>query len=87
MTGNQPSKRYGSFLQTWKELKPIEASDIEVTAPKPPGELPILPCLYNAIMVENPGHYARVYLTQWYRDYWLWEKENYLKKIRMRLWR
>ena len=68
MTGNQPSKRYGSFLQTWKELKPIEASDIEVTAPKPPGELPILPCLYNAIMVENPGHYARVYLTQWYRD-------------------
>ena len=68
MIGNQPSKRYGSFLQTWQELKPIAASDIEVTAPKPPGELPILPCLYNAIMVENPGHYARVYLTQWYRD-------------------
>tara|TARA_R110000824_G_scaffold283693_2_gene472039 strand:- start:2330 stop:3271 length:942 start_codon:yes stop_codon:yes gene_type:complete len=68
MTGNQKSKRYGDQLKVWKKLQPIEASDIEVTAPKPPGELPILPCLYNAIMVENPGHYARVYLTQWYRD-------------------
>jgi hypothetical protein len=66
--GNQVSVRYGRKLKEWKELKPMEAADIEVVAPKPPGELPILPCLYNAIMVENPGHYARVYLTQWYRD-------------------
>ena len=66
--GNYPSVRYGNKLQTWKEVKPIEESDIEVVAPKPPGELPILPCLYNSIMVENPGHFARVYLVQWYRD-------------------
>ena len=32
------------------------------------GRLPILPCLHNAITVENPSHYAMVYLTQWYRD-------------------
>ena len=32
------------------------------------GRLPILPCLYNAIMVENPSHMARVYLVSWYRD-------------------
>ena len=64
----QKTFNYGQKLQTWKELKPIEVSDIEVSSPKPPGELAILPCLYNAIMVENPGHYARVYLAQWYRD-------------------
>jgi len=66
--GNYPSIRYGSKLKVWPEVKPIEMSDIEISAPKPAGELPIIPCLYNAIMVENPGHYARVYLTQWYRD-------------------
>ena len=56
------------LLMKWPTVKPIEMVDIEIEAPKPPGELPILPCLYNAIMVENPGHYARVYLVQWYRD-------------------
>ena len=66
--GNYPSIRYGSKLKSWPEVKPIEISEIEITAPKPVGELPVIPCLYNAIMVENPGHYARVYLTQWYRD-------------------
>ena len=67
-TGNYQSVAYGNTLMTWKKVKPIEQSDIEITAPKPPGELPILPCLYNSIMVENPGHFARVYLVQWYRD-------------------
>ena len=68
MTGNHPQVRYGSKLVKWPSVKPIEVSDIEIKAPKPVGELPILPCLNNAIMVENPGHFARVYLTQWYRD-------------------
>ncbi len=68
MTGNHPQVRYGNKLVKWPNVKPIEMSDIEINAPKPVGELPILPCLHNAIMVENPGHYARVYLTQWYRD-------------------
>jgi hypothetical protein len=68
LSGNWPIKTYGSSKKKWDVVKPIEMSDIEVVAPKPPGELPILPCLYNSIMVENPGHYARVYLAQWYRD-------------------
>lgn len=49
-------------------VKPIHLSDIEIEIPKPIGSLPIIPCLHNAIMVENPSHYARVYLVQWYRD-------------------
>jgi hypothetical protein len=40
----------------------------EVSVPKHGGKLPILPCLYHATMVENPGHEARVYLVQWWRD-------------------
>tara|TARA_R100000278_G_scaffold28405_1_gene25733 strand:- start:3693 stop:4640 length:948 start_codon:yes stop_codon:yes gene_type:complete len=64
----QKPKRVTSTLMKWPKVKPIEMVDVEIEAPKPPGELPIIPCLYNAIMVENPGHYARVYLTQWYRD-------------------
>lgn len=49
-------------------VKPIHLADIEIEIPKPIGKLPIIPCLHNAIMVENPSHYARVYLVQWYRD-------------------
>ena len=75
-TGNYPSIKYGSKLLNWPKVKPIEMSDIEITPPKPPGELPILPCLYNAIMVENPGHYARVYLVQWYRDFLTTRERN-----------
>jgi len=60
--------KYGHKLTKWPDVKPIEMSDIEVEAVRPIGNLPILPCLHNAIMVQNPGHYARVYLVQWYRD-------------------
>ena len=67
-TGNYSSVLYGNDLVNWPNVKPIEMSEIEVESPKSPGELPILPCLNAAIMVENPGHYARVYLVQWYRD-------------------
>jgi len=66
--GNRSTVIYGSKPMIWDKVKPMKTSDVEVVAPKPPGELPILPCLYNSIMVENPGHYARVYLVQWYRD-------------------
>ena len=59
---------HGSELITWPEVEPIEISKEEIIPPKPVGKLPILPCLHNAIMVENPGHFARVYLAQWYRD-------------------
>jgi len=66
--GNHKSIKYGSTLKKWKGVAPIEISEVEIVPPKPPGDLPILPCLNNSIMVENPGHYARVYLAQWYRD-------------------
>jgi len=66
--GNHPSKLYGNKRKQWAKVRPMEVSDIEVVSPKPPGKLPILPCLYNSIMVENPSHYSRVYLAQWYRD-------------------
>ena len=58
----------GTKLAIFPEMQPIEMSDEEVDIPTPIGRLPILPCLHNAITVENPSHYARVYLVQWYRD-------------------
>ncbi len=58
----------GTKLAVFPEMQPIEMSDEEVDIPTPIGRLPILPCLHNAITVENPSHYARVYLVQWYRD-------------------
>jgi len=58
----------GTKKISFPTVLPIEESDIEVEMPKPIGKIPMLPCLHNAIMVENPSHYARVYLIQWYRD-------------------
>ena len=58
----------GSKLVVFPKVKRISVSDVEVDIPEPVGKLPILPCLHNAVMVENPSHYARVYLVQWYRD-------------------
>jgi hypothetical protein len=62
------SSRTDCKLLTWPDVKPIELSNIEIDIPTPLGRIPILPCLHNAITVENPSHYARVYLIQWYRD-------------------
>ena len=59
---------YGFNLVRWPEVEPISMSSVEIDVPDSIGRLPILPCLHNAITVENPSHYARVYLTQWYRD-------------------
>lgn len=62
------SSRIEGGLIKWPVVKSMELSDVEVEIPKPIGRLPLLPCLHNAITVENPSHYARVYLIQWYRD-------------------
>lgn len=59
---------FGSKLVDWPKVKPVKMSDTEIEMPDKIGGLPILPCLQNAITVENPSHYARVYLIQWYRD-------------------
>jgi len=65
---NLVSSRHEGKLLTWPTVKPLEVSDIEIEIPKPLGRIPIIPCLHNAITVENPSHFARVYLIQWYRD-------------------
>lgn len=59
---------YGDKLIRWPTVKPVAVSEVEIEVPESLGTLPILPCLHNAITVENPSHYARVYLVQWYRD-------------------
>tara|TARA_R110000751_G_scaffold99414_4_gene192909 strand:- start:1027 stop:1977 length:951 start_codon:yes stop_codon:yes gene_type:complete len=63
-----PTVTMGKIRIVFPEVQPISLAGIEIEIPKPIGTLPIIPCLHNAIMVENPSHYARVYLTQWYRD-------------------
>jgi len=59
---------YGNKLIDWPKVKPVSVSETEIEMPDKIAELPILPCLQNAVTVENPSHYARVYLIQWYRD-------------------
>jgi hypothetical protein len=59
---------FGNKLIDWPKVKPVSVSETEIEMPDKISELPILPCLQNAITVENPSHYARVYLIQWYRD-------------------
>ena len=58
----------GNTLVKWPVVTTVEAADVEVEIPKSVGKIPLLPCIHNAIMVENPSHEARVYLIQWYRD-------------------
>ena len=55
-------------LVKWPNLPPIEYVGEEVKVTPIEGSLPLLPCIYNAIMVENPSHMARAYLVSWYRD-------------------
>ena len=65
-----PEDRYvGDKLVQWPEVKEFEALPIEIDSVESPGELPILPCLKNAVMVENPNHRARVLLAQWYNEF------------------
>ena len=59
---------HGDKLIQWPKVKPVAVSEVEIEVPKPLGNLPILPCLHSSITVENPSHYARVYLVQWFRD-------------------
>jgi len=63
-----PFKKGGSVKVVFPKAPPLEAIGGEVSVPDTIGKLPILPCLHNAIMVENPSHIARAYLVSWYRD-------------------
>ena len=58
----------GSKKVIFPKAKPIEAMKGSVSVPQTVGKLPILPCLHNAVMVENPTHITRAYLVSWYRD-------------------
>ena len=59
--------RYGNRLVAWPNAPSIQIAPIEIATQKMVGKLPIVPCMYNSIMVENPTHQARYYLVSWYR--------------------
>ena len=69
--GRRSVKRlyYGHKLVEWPDVKKMETADIEISSVESPGDLPILPCLKNAVMAENPNHRARVLLVQWYNEF------------------
>ena len=60
-------KRYGNTKVVWPKAPSIGNAPVEISEVKRVGKLPILPCLNNSIMVENPTHEARYYLVSWFR--------------------
>ena len=63
-----PFRKVGNNLVEFPEQPPIEAVEGEISVPFYEGKLPLLPCLHNSVMSENPSHMARAYLVSWYRD-------------------
>ena len=63
-----PFQKAGKNKVTFPVAPPIEAVEGEVSVPDTIGKLPMLPCLHNAVMTENPSHLTRAYLVSWYRD-------------------
>ena len=63
-----PFKMEGDVKVVFPKAKPIQSMQGSVSVPQTVGNLPILPCLHNAVMVENPTHITRAYLVSWYRD-------------------
>ncbi len=63
-----PFRKQGNVKVLFPSAPPIEAVGGEVSVPTTVGKLPMLPCLHNAVMTENPSHIARAYLVSWYRD-------------------
>ena len=57
-----PFQKGGEKLVVFPKAPPIEAMEGEVSVPDSVGNIPMLPCLHNAVMVENPTHIARAYL-------------------------
>tara|TARA_R110000824_G_scaffold338355_1_gene524825 strand:+ start:683 stop:1690 length:1008 start_codon:yes stop_codon:yes gene_type:complete len=62
-----PPVKYGNTPARWPKAPSIGKAPIEISKVERVGKLPILPCLNNSIMVENPTHEARYYLISWYR--------------------
>jgi hypothetical protein len=63
-----PNGIAGNKLVEWPAMPSMEDAPIEMAVIERIGDIPIIPCLKQSIMVENPTHEARVYLVQWYRD-------------------
>ena len=63
-----PFEIQGKNYAVFPQAPPIKAMEGEVDVPETIGKLPMLPCLYNAVMTENPSHLSRAYLVSWYRD-------------------
>ncbi len=63
-----PFKKGGKNEVVFPDAPPIEAIGGEISVPDTVGKLPMLPCLHNAVMTENPSHMSRAYLVSWYRD-------------------
>ena len=63
-----PFEKGGKNEVVFPDAPPIEAIGGEVSVPNTVGKLPMLPCLHNAVMTENPSHMSRAYLVSWYRD-------------------
>ena len=69
------SVMHGNTMVIWPEVPPIEESEIEADVISV-GNLPMPPCMYSSIMVENPTDEARAYLVSWYKDLLLWADFN-----------
>tara|TARA_R110002012_G_scaffold45690_3_gene121261 strand:- start:2785 stop:3771 length:987 start_codon:yes stop_codon:yes gene_type:complete len=63
-----PFQKGGKNEVVFPDAPPIGAMKGSISVPSSVGKLPMLPCLHNAVMVENPTHLARAYLVSWYRD-------------------
>ena len=63
-----PFKKGGENKVVFPNAPPLEAIGGEISVPNTVGNLPMLPCLHNAVMTENPSHMSRAYLVSWYRD-------------------
>ena len=61
-------KIYGNEKINWPNVPFATEIPNEISIVESIGKVPIVPCLQKAIMVENPTHEARVYVTSWYRD-------------------
>lgn len=74
---NTPLVRYGNRKVAWPKAPSIAVAPVEISAVEKVGKLPILPCLNNSIMVENPTHEARYYLVSWFRTLLADNKKSY----------
>jgi hypothetical protein len=66
---NNSKQSWGFRKIKWPNVVAVEVSKIEITNIESIGKIPILPCLKEAIMIENPTHRTRYLLVQWYSEF------------------